>query len=102
MSHTYPSYIGPMNSTEQLEKTKWKELTYDQRINIMMDVINDVYRENVYLKRTVDKLLSHKHIDGGQPVNIEQLNRGESVEIPSRAISERFYSPFDQFDFSDD
>ena len=97
-----PFALGPMVSNgEDPQKTKWKELTYDQRIKILMDVINQIYNTNIVLREQVDKLLVHKHIDEGFPVNIESMSHGrEATSIYD--TPKRLYSPFDQFDFSED
>ena len=80
----------------QETKKKWKELTYDQRIDRLLDVVLNQARIIERLERLQGNILMHRHAKDGRPIivkSIEDNMRGGGEEPCDP------HNPFTDIDF---
>ncbi len=78
-------------------KKKWKDLTYDQRIDRLLDVVLNQARIIEGLERVQSDVLIHRHDKEGRLVVVRGIGGGRTSDPISNEVGP---NPFYDIDFS--
>ena len=71
-----PFSLNIQPKAAQETKKKWKELTYDERIDRLLDVVLNQARIIERLERLQGNILMHRHAKDGRPVIVKDMADG--------------------------
>lgn len=92
---------GPSTSPSNSIKQKWEEMTYDKRIDRLLQALRDISLQVDRLMHNREDLGRHRHSKDGRPVIVNPIN-SDSLSTEAQGSQNTSPNPFWNIDFNDE